>query len=171
MKKKYNMAVGMEAAVVANPLFSRFRCLPVVQELSTKECTLLFLCFEEQRISMDTVIYRIHEKSEGAMSLILQGSVSVSDASTHVYSILNAGDVFGLFSFLDRERVHSASIRAESDLTLLSLKRDFFDVITIENPALGNQLLRFMFRLLTRMSLKLEIEYAALRRAQYGNQP
>jgi len=48
-------------------------------------------------------------------------------------------------------------------LMVLSLKRAYFDLITLEDPVLGNQLQQFMFRRLSHMSLKLESEYAALR--------
>ncbi|MDX8407933.1 MAG: Crp/Fnr family transcriptional regulator, partial [Mariprofundaceae bacterium] len=68
----------------------------------------------------------------------------------------------GLFSFLDEERLHSATVRAETELVILGINRCYFNVITLEDPTLGNQMLRFMFRLLSRMSLKLESEYAAM---------
>ncbi|MDQ6973089.1 MAG: Crp/Fnr family transcriptional regulator, partial [Mariprofundaceae bacterium] len=61
------------------------------------------------------------------------------------------------------ERPHSVTVTAQEELTVLSLKRSYFDLITLEDPLLGNQLLRFMFRLLSRISLKHEVEYAALR--------
>ncbi len=161
--KKDNTDVAFEAVVAASPNFIRFQGLPVARELAAKESLSLFLCFEEKKINKGTEIYKSCDISEGIMYLILEGSVSVSDNSRHVYSILGSGDVFGLFSFLDQKRMHSVSIRAKSDLTALSLKREYFDAITIEDSMLGNQLLRFMFRHLSRMSLKLEVEYAALR--------
>ncbi|MFQ5355235.1 MAG: Crp/Fnr family transcriptional regulator [Mariprofundaceae bacterium] len=163
MRKKDNMAVAFEAVAAASPNFVRFRGLPVARELAAKESLPLFLCFKEKKIDKGTVMYMAQDNSEGIMYLILEGSVSVSDSPRHIYSILGAGDVFGLFSFLDQERLHSASIQARSNLTVLSLKREYFDAITIEDPMLGNQLLRFMFRLLSRMTLKLEVEYSALR--------
>ncbi len=168
MNKEDNMAISFEAAVTANPSFTRFRSLPVAQELKLSDARLLFMCFEECVIKQGTVIYKAGEKSDNVMHLILEGSVSVSDTSRHVYASLRAGDVFGLFSFLDQDRLHSAAVRAESDLTVLTINRKYFDVITLEHPNLGGQLLRFMFRLLSRMALKLEIEYAALREYALG---
>jgi len=168
MRKESNMAVSFQAAVAGNPRFSRFRSLPVAQELGLKECMLLFLCFEERGIHSGTVIYRAGEESDNVMYLILDGSVSISDASRNIYMSLRAGDVFGLFSFLDQERLHSATVRAESGLTVLTINREYFDVITMEDPVLGSHLLRLMFRLLSRMALKLEVEYAALREFALG---
>jgi len=170
MNTSDNMAMSFEATVEANPRFVRFRSMPVAQELGLRECRLLFLCFEEIEIRKGTLIYSAGEESCSIMHLILEGSVSISDASSHLYASLKPGDVFGLFSFLDRDRLHSASIQAESDLTVLAINREYFDVITLQDPELGNQLLCFMFRLLSRMALKLEVEYVALREFALGTQ-
>ena len=78
------------------------------------------------------------------------------------YIRLGKADLFGLFSFLDEGRLHSATLRAESEVVLLTIDRSHFDLITLEDARLGNLLLRFMFRLLSNMSLKLESEYAAM---------
>lgn len=169
MNMEDNMAVSFEATVAGNPRFARFRSLPVSQELGLKECRLLFLCFEEHEIRHGSVLYRAGEASENKMYLILNGSVSISDASRNIYMSLCSGDVFGLFSFLDQERLHSATVRAESDMVVLTINRKYFDVITLEDPLLGGHLLRFMFRLLSRMALKLEIEYAVLREYALGS--
>ncbi len=168
MNRESNMAIGFQASVAGNPRFARFRSLPVAQELGLKECMLLFLCFEEREVPAGTVIYRAREKSDNVMYLILDGSVSISDASRNIYMSLRPGDVFGLFSFLDQQRLHSATVRAESALVVLAINREYFDVITLEDPVLGSHLLRLMFRLLSRMALKLEIEYAALREYALG---
>lgn len=150
------------ASVSANPYFMRFRGMPIGQELDSRDAMVLFSCFEERQIKQGNVIYEAGTSSEREMYLILEGQVSVSDASGNIYATLAPGDVFGLFSFLE-ERPHSATIVAKQDVTALTITRPYFDAITCEDPLLGNQLLRFMFRLLTRMSLKLEVEYAALR--------
>ena len=96
------------------------------------------------------------------MRLILDGEVSVKRDSDNICDQLYAGDVFGLFSFLDVERPHSATLKVVADLTLLSINRAYFNVITLEDPQLGQHMLRFMFRLLTKQSLKLGNEYAAI---------
>jgi len=150
------------ASVSANPHFMRFRNMPVGQELAVRDAMVLFSCFEEQHLSKGHILYEAGTKSERTMYLLLEGSVSVRDASGNIYSTLKSGDVFGLFSFLE-ERPHSATVAAQDNLVALTLKRPYFDLITLEDPVLGNQLLHFMFRLLSRMSLNLEVEYAALR--------
>jgi len=150
------------ASVAANPLFMRFRGLPMGRELAVNDAMELFSCFEEQRFRKGEDIYIAGSSSSRTVYMILQGTVSVQDESGNFYSTLRAGDVFGLFSFLD-ERPHSVSVSAQEDLVVLSLPRVYFDLITLEDPLLGNRLLQFMFNLLSRMSLKLENEYVALR--------
>jgi len=150
------------ASVAANPLFMRFRGLPIGRELEVREAMGLFSCFEEETHRKSDVLYAAGSSSNRTVYIILQGCVSVRDASGNVFSTLQAGDIFGLFSFLDN-RPHSVTVTAHEDLTLLTLQRSYFDLITVEDPVLGNQLLNFMFHLLSRMSLNLESEYVALR--------
>ncbi len=150
------------ASISANPWFARFRGMPVGQELDVNDAMALFSCFEEQYIQKGEILYEVGTQSERTMYLLLAGQVSVRDASGNIYSTLKAGDVFGLFSFLEN-RPHSATVTTQDDLIALTLKRAYFNLITLEDPVLGHQLLRFMFRLLSRMSLALEVEYAALR--------
>jgi CRP-like cAMP-binding protein len=150
------------ASVAANPLFMRFRSLELGQELPLRDAMVLFSCFEEECFRKGDVLYAAGSVSERTVYIILQGCVSVRDASGNIFSTLKSGDVFGLFSFLDA-RPHSVTVTVQQEITVLILRRSYFDLITLEDPLLGNQLLRFMFRLLSQMSLKLESEYAALR--------
>ncbi len=153
---------ALVASISANPWFARFRGMPVGQELEVNGAMALFSCFEEQHISKAAILYEAGTQSERTMYILLSGSVSVRDASGNIYSTLRPGDVFGLFSFLE-DRPHSATVTVQDNLVALTLKRAYFDLITLEDPVLGHQLLHFMFRLLSRMSLNLEVEYAALR--------
>jgi len=102
------------------------------------------------------------------MRLVVSGRAEVSSPSCGVYGHLARGDVFGLFSFLDKARLHSATVRSETDLVLLCMSRGYFNLITVEDAALGNLLLRSMFRVLSQMSLNMENEYAAMRHAVTG---
>jgi len=162
MNTRENLLHAFEASIVADPLYTRFRGMPVCQEMGERENMLLFSCFDVRTCMKDEVIYEAHTESDNTMHMILSGAVNVSSPSNDTYSRLQAGDVFGLFSFLDEDRSHSATIRAESEVTLLAINRAYFNLITIEDPTLGNQMLRFMFRLLSRMALKLESEYVAI---------
>jgi len=162
MNIRENILEAFEATTAASPLFARFRSLPVCQELGGKESMTLFSCFDTRHVTEGTVIYETNTASTNEMFLIVEGEVSVSSRSQDIYTRLRAGDVFGLFSFLDEDRPHSATVKAKSDLTLLTINREYFDVITLEDPALGQQMLRFMFRLLSRMALKMESEYASM---------
>jgi len=162
-------ATAFIASVAANPLFMRFRGLPMGRELAVNDAMELFSCFEEQGFRKGEDIYIAGSSSARTVYLILQGTVSVQDVSGNFYSTLRAGDVFGLFSFLDN-RPHSVSVSAQEDMLVLSLPRAYFDVITLEDPLLGNRLLHFMFNLLSRMSLTLGSEYAALREYRLKHQ-
>ncbi len=153
---------ALVASISANPWFARFRGMPVGQELEVNDAMALFSCFEEQHIQKGAILYEAGTESERTMYLLLAGNVSVRDASGNIYSTLKSGDVFGLFSFLEN-RPHSATVTAQGDLVVLTLRRMYFNLITLEDPVMGHQLLRFMFRLLSRMALNLEVEYAALR--------
>ena len=159
---KYHLVQAMAASIAANMNFARFRALPVGREMEVAEAMALFSCFEEEVVEAGRVLYEAGARSERVMRLILDGQAAVRDASGNIYATLKPGDVFGLFSFLD-ERPHSATVMARDELTTLTLRRSFFDVITLEDPLMGQQLLRFVFRLLSRMALNLEVEYAALR--------
>lgn len=150
------------ASVAAHASFARFRSLPIVQELNSREAMLLFSCLSEMSYAPDTLVYEAGTPSENTMHLILEGKVEVSDRGGQAYTTLGPGDVFGLFSFLDPERLHSATLRCLTEVGTLNIDRPYFDVVSLEEPALGQQLLRFMFRLLSRMALKLKVEYAAL---------
>ena len=153
---------ALVASVSANPCFMRFRNLDIGRALSVEDAMAVFSCFEEQRHGKGEMLYAAGGMSERAVHVILEGGVSVADASGNVFSTMHAGDVFGVFSFLDK-RPHSATVTALEDLTVLRLPRGYFDLITVEDPDMGYRLMKFMFRLLSGMALKLEIEYAALR--------
>ncbi|RMG91879.1 MAG: Crp/Fnr family transcriptional regulator [Zetaproteobacteria bacterium] len=168
MYKQDHHPVALEASIVADPLYARFCSLPVCKDLSFRDTMLLFSCFEPTVIEAGQTIYTAGSPSRHVMYLLLDGEVSVASASGDVYARLGAGEVFGLFSFLDDQRPHSASLRAEREVVALSLSRSYFDLITLEDPLLGGKLLLFMFRLLSRMALKLENEYAAIHEYALG---
>ncbi len=162
MNIKENFTQAFEASVSTNPMYAMFRILPVCEDLALPESMLLFSCFEPQVIEVGATIYEAGEASQNVMYLLLEGEASVASPWHDTYVTLKPGDVFGLFSFLDEGRDHAATVCATTQLKVLTISRPYFDVITLEDPALGNQVLRFMFRLLSRMSLKLESEYAAI---------
>lgn len=157
---RYEM--GYEAAIVADQDFIKFRGMPIANTMTDEDAMLMFSCMNVRYYSSGETIYKAGTLSRSEISLIIEGKVSASDHTGHQYGQLSAGDTFGLFSFLDEERLHSATLKAEKDVKALVIDRPYFNVITLENPALGNQLLRFMFRLLSKMALQLEHEYAVM---------
>jgi len=151
------------ATRMANPLFNQFCELPICQHMQINESMHLFSCFDVVKGNVGDIIYAASSATDKTMRLIVSGSTTVSSPSFGIYSHLGPGDVFGLFSFLDESRAHSGTVEVESDVTLLCINREYFNLIAVEDATLGNLLLRFMFRLLSQMSLKLESEYAAMR--------
>ncbi len=150
------------ATRMANPLFHQFCELPICRHMQLEESLQLFSCFDVVQGKSGEIIYASGSDTDKTMRLIVSGSVTVSSPSYGIYSHLGPGDVFSLFSFLDESRLHSATVTAEQDSTMLCIQREYFNLITVEDAGLGNLLLRFMFRLLSQMSLKMESEYAAM---------
>jgi len=153
---------GYEAVIATDADFIKFRSMPIANNMKSLDAMLMFNCMHVRTYVAGDTIYEAGSPSSNEISLIIEGKVTASDHSGHQYIRLSAGDVFGLFSFLDEDRVHSATLKAERDVKVLVIDRPYFNVITLEDPALGNQLLRFMFRLLSKMALQLEHEYAAM---------
>ncbi len=147
---------------MASSLFQKFYALPSCEGMQVDECMELFQCFEVVSCERGVPVYEAGSASDQTMRLLISGRVEVSHPSFGVCGHLEAGDVFSLFSFLDETRLHSATVKAESEVTLLCLNRAHFNLITVEDARLGNLLLRYMFRLMSSMSLKMENEYAAM---------
>ena len=164
----YEVHSGLVAACtatgMADSVFNRFRELAICRNMQIEECMDLFSCFAVERVAAGEVIYEADTASDHTMRLIVDGtaSVSITGSSSGVYSHLEAGDVFGLFSFLDEDRPHSATLMAEGNVSLLTIHREYFNLITLEEPKLGQQVLQFMFHLLSQTALKLASEYIAM---------
>jgi len=132
--------IGMSGSV-----FNRFRKLTICRNMEAEECMDLFSCFEVRQVAAGEVIYDTDTALGFTIHLIVDGTVNVSVAGspTDGCSRLEAGDVFGLVSFLHAGRPCPATLIAQSDVTLLSISREYFRLITVECPQMGNQLLRF----------------------------
>ena len=157
-----------DALITSNTNYNLFRKLPLLRGMSESTMQALFSCMEEKRFCEGHTFYTYNTSSRQVMHLILDGKVNVIDYNEEIYTKLEEGDVFGLLSFLDPSRNHSATLRAASDGSLLTMDRNLFDIITLENPILGHQLLFFMFHLLAQTSLKLETEYASMHHFALG---
>ncbi|MDX8397299.1 MAG: cyclic nucleotide-binding domain-containing protein [Mariprofundaceae bacterium] len=160
--------VLIQSLIESNSMYKEFRALPLLQGMSNEHTMVLFSCMKEQRFLEGDEIYSAGSEAAGEMYLILDGKVSVQDEGGYQYTSLRRGDVFGLFSFLDDHRNHAATIRAKMDTVVLTLERCYFDLITLEDPKLGQHLMRFMFRLLSEKSLKMEVEYAHMHQFALG---
>lgn len=151
----------VQALISSDPVYRTFCELPIVSELRSRDRMRLFSCFEAIQFFDGNEIYRAGNKSEQRIYMILQGHVSIN-CSGSIYTTLRKGDVFGLFSFLDDRRPHAGTVKAESDLMVLTFDKKYFNELVFKEPVLGNQMLQFLFRLLSHMALKLESEYVAM---------
>ena len=147
------------ATRATDPLFREFCALPCARHFSSEENINLFSCFEISQHQSGEKIYQSGTPSDMTLRVILNGAIHISATVDEIDLDLGSGDAFGLFSFLDRERCHSATAVSQQETTLLCINRAYFDMISVENDELGNQLLRFMFQLLLHTSLKLGNEY------------
>lgn len=148
--------------------FQAFRALPLVSAMEPQAAMMIFSCMTKKTFTAETTIYEAGTYSVSQMYLLLDGKIKVKNESGYAYNSLGKGDVFGLFSFLDEDRKHSVTAKVETAATVLTLDRAYFDLICIEEPVLGNQLLRFMFRLLSDKALKFEVEYAHMHNFAFG---
>lgn len=166
--EKVLLLEAMMSSETSDASFEAFRNIPMIKEMPEDHARFLFACMRRKHFATGEVIYQAGTDAVGEMYLILDGKVGVRDASGYRYDNLRAGSVFGLFSFLDEQRKHSATIQAEKDTVVLSLERSYFDLIALEEPKLGHQLLYFMFRLLSEKALKVEVEYAHMHQFALG---
>ncbi|MDQ6990972.1 MAG: cyclic nucleotide-binding domain-containing protein [Mariprofundaceae bacterium] len=156
------------ALIQSNSQFHAFKSLPIVKDMKQDHAMMLFSSMKEERFHIHDTIYSAATETSGKMYLILDGHVNVADASGHHYGRLGSGSVFGLFSFLDDKRTHSATVQAESQVTVLTLERSYFNLIGLEDPKLAQHLMQFMFRLLSEQALKMETEYANIHQYALG---
>ncbi len=160
---------SVEASLMAsNKDFLDFYALPFVQDMDKEHALTLFSCMKLVSFERGEVIYRAGEASVGRMHILLEGKVVVTSESGYKYSSLRQGGVFGLFSFLDDKRTHSATLTVERDVRVLVLERNLFDLMALEEPKLANQWLRFMFSLLSKKALEMEFEYANIHNFAFG---
>ncbi len=163
-----NQGVIFQSLIETNADFKVFCQLPLVSNMAQDQAMVLFSCMTRKHYAAGEVVYQAGTASDGEMFLILDGKVNVQNESGYTYTSLRQGDVFGLFSFLDEKRSHSATLCVERDMVVLTLERSYFDLISVEEPKLGNQLMRFMFSLLSKKALELEVEYAHMHNFAFG---
>lgn len=149
-------------------ILALLKTLAISQNISALDLKLILKNMSIHHYKKGDVVYTAGHESKGELSLIISGQVSALDKNNHHYTTLSSGDVFGLFSFLDDERIHSATVKVDSDLQVARLSRASFDRIATYQPILENLLLRFMFQLLSKTTLKIENEYAAMHEYALG---
>ena len=163
-----NKTMMVESLIKSDANFEIFRKLPLVADMNIADVMSLFGCMTAKTYTESEIIYHAGEEATGRMYIILKGKINVKSESGYKYDSLRTGDVFGLFSFLDENRKHSATIIVEQDLTVLTMDRSYFNLIVVEEPKLGNKLMRLMFSLLSKKASELEVEYSHMHNFAFG---
>ncbi len=113
---------------------------------------------EQELMGINRIVHRhlvdagtpiIREGDPGhSFYLVLSGAAAVSTKGTRLVT-LTAGDHFGEMALLD-DPPRSADVTAETDMILMSIRREDFDGLLRQDPVMGNKvlvnLLRFMSR-------------------------
>ncbi|MDX8383634.1 MAG: cyclic nucleotide-binding domain-containing protein [Ghiorsea sp.] len=154
--------------IESKPDFKAFVELDLVRNMERTEAMQLFSCMTKKIFPAEEVIYHAGSLSSSTMYIVLSGKVNVKNESGYKYCSMRQGDVFGLFSFLDDKRCHSATIQVEREVEVLTLDRSYFNLISLEEPKLGTQLMQFMFRLLSEKALEMEVEYSHVHKFAFG---
>jgi len=163
-----NKSMMVESLIKSDVNFETFSQLPLVAEMNSADVMALFGCMTAKNYTEGETVYQAGEDAAGRMHIILDGNINVKSESGYKYASLRSGDVFGLFSFLDENRKHSATIIVERALTVLTMDRSYFNLIAIEEPKLGNKLMSLMFSLLSKKASELEVEYSHMHNFAFG---
>jgi CRP-like cAMP-binding protein len=115
------------------------RSVPLFSELSKRHLDLIGKRLDEVDLAAGTVLAREGELGEEFV-FILEGRVRVEKGGETI-NALSSGDFFGEISLLDR-RPRTATIVADSDVTLLVLHVRYFDELLEKVPELPRQMLK-----------------------------
>jgi CRP/FNR family cyclic AMP-dependent transcriptional regulator len=113
--------------VPIRPDLAFLRTIPLFKDLDESTLHALWPRLEERRLRKGEVLFRAGDPGH-EMFLISRGSIVVSKPVTgrveQVLRRMEAGEVFGEMSLFGDEQTRSATIQAETDVTLLGLHRD-----------------------------------------------
>ena len=109
------------------PDLAFLRTVPLFKDLDESTLQALWPRLSERRLRKGAVLFRAGDPGD-EMFLIYTGSVIVSKPVTgrveQVLRRMEPGEVFGEMSLFGDEQTRSATIQAETDVTLLGLHRD-----------------------------------------------
>jgi CRP-like cAMP-binding protein len=125
--------------------------LPLFEDLNRDELALIEPYLICRDIKQGTVIYKQGEHGnsicfvvEGALDVIKKGD----DNNEVQVASLRKGQAVGEMAIIDGF-TRSATIRAQSDSSILILKRDDFNKCIDQNPAMGVKILKALARMLS----------------------
>jgi CRP/FNR family cyclic AMP-dependent transcriptional regulator len=106
------------------------------KDIETPELTALGLSLRERSLRRGQVLFHEGEMGE-EMFVVLRGSIVISkpvkERVEQVLARMGAGDFFGEMSLFDRSP-RSATVQADSDVTLLALDREALSRLTDLSP-------------------------------------
>jgi CRP/FNR family cyclic AMP-dependent transcriptional regulator len=113
------------------------RTVPLFKDLDEPTLEALWPRLSERRLRKGEVLFRTGDPGD-ELFLICTGSIVVSKPVMgrveHVLRRMEAGEVFGEMSLFDDEQKRSATIQAETDVTLLGLQRDSLNQFIESSP-------------------------------------
>jgi len=113
--------------VPVRPDVAFLRTVPLFKDLDESTLQALWPRLRERRLRRGEVLFRAGDPGD-ELFLIYTGSIVVSKPVTgrveQVLRRMDAGEAFGEMSLFGDEQTRSATIQAETDVTLLGLHRD-----------------------------------------------
>jgi CRP/FNR family transcriptional regulator len=123
--------------VATRPDIAFLRLVPIFKDVDEQVLLALWPSLRERRLRKGEVLFRAGDAGD-ELFLIFSGSVVVSKPVTgrveQVLNRLGTGEVFGEMSVFGDEQKRSATIQAETDVTLLTLGRDSLNRFIESSP-------------------------------------
>src|SRR5690349_6113561 len=136
------------------------RSTDLFSELSEPELAKVARLLKEQRVSENEVIFREGEPGDG-MFIVLQGRVRIASIDhagrERVLAFYGPGEFFGDIAVLTGAP-RSATATASSDVRLLQLRRDDFDLLVSTNVAIMRGMMRVIIERQAAMNTRLTQE-------------
>jgi CRP/FNR family cyclic AMP-dependent transcriptional regulator len=123
--------------VPSRPDVAFLRTVPLFKDLDETTLRALWPRLRERRLRKGEVLFRTGDPGD-ELFLIYMGSIIVSKPVTgrveQVLRRLDPGEAFGEMSLFGDEQTRSATIQADTDVTLLGLHRDNLNQFIESNP-------------------------------------
>ena len=137
---------------------------PLGEELSDAQSTMLASIVLTRVLEAGEFLLEEGHRDD-ALHVIVEGKLEVVKSTGGgdwvTLHILHAGDMAGELGFIDGQE-HSAALRAASDCTLFSLKRDDFEQLLHQDPELVYRVMRAITRTVHGILRRMNTQYVEL---------